>query len=133
MLSSEFTTYCPDNSNFAAIKMIMGKLIKRVFPVLLLTVCMVRCMKEEKGLTPEQVQHIADSIYKIKAQKLRQQAAEDLDRRMSIELKPKIDSLLGRTAAAVAPPSMNTDTAYDVTVPDSTSIQDPDTGIKKRH
>ena len=82
-------------------------------------------MKEEKGLTPQQVQHMADSLYEAKAKKIRKQAAEDLDRRMSIELKPKIDSLLGRTATATSTPLMNTDTAY--TIPATDSIQKEDT------
>jgi len=110
--------------------MIMGLLNKRIFPVLLLSICMTRCTKEEKGLTPQQVQHMADSLYKAKAEKLKQQAAEDLDRRISIELKPKVDSLLGKTAAPVAPPSMNTDTAYELSVPDSADTKD--TANKKR-
>jgi len=112
--------------------MIMDLLIKKAFPALLLYACLAGCTKEEKGLTPQQVRQMADSIYRVKAQKIRKQAAEDLDRRMSIELKPKIDSLLGRTATAAPPPLMNTDTAYEIPVPDSTDVPDGDTITEKR-
>ena len=87
---------------------------------------MLSCMKEEKGLTPQQVQHIADSIYQVKAKKIRKQATEDLDRRMSIELKPKIDSLLGRTTVVTATPLMNTDSAYEIATMDTVQTRNGD-------
>jgi len=46
---------------------------------------------------------MADSIVQLKMEQLRREAKEDLDRRLPIEIKPKIDSILridyGRPAA----------------------------------
>jgi len=52
------------------------------------------CGKKQKELTPAQVRAKADSILQTRMGKLRQQAKEDLDRRLPIEVKPKVDSIL---------------------------------------
>lgn len=67
---------------------------------------LVSCGKKEKELTPEEIQFKADSIFRIKLEKLQQEAKEDLDRRMSIELKPKVDSLRKVTKEIPSPPSL---------------------------
>lgn len=51
------------------------------------------CGKKEKALSPARINAIADSIANSKMDKLRRQAKEDLERRLPIELKPKIDSI----------------------------------------
>lgn len=51
------------------------------------------CGKKEKELTPKQIRAKADSIIAIKIKPMEQQAREDLDKRMSIEVKPKVDSI----------------------------------------
>lgn len=78
------------------------------------------CQKKETELTKEQIRQRADSIYNSKVKRLEKQAQEDLDRRMSIELKPKIDSLLGRTAQSGTPPAMQDDGPVENT-PDSSN------------
>ena len=52
------------------------------------------CGKKERELTPRQVKAKADSIVRSRMDKLKREAKEDLDKRMPIELKPKIDSIL---------------------------------------
>lgn len=52
------------------------------------------CGRKEKELTPAQMRARADSILQSKMGKLKQQAKEDLDSRLPIEIKPKVDSIL---------------------------------------
>jgi hypothetical protein len=52
------------------------------------------CGKKNKELTPAQIRAKADSIVQTKMPRLKQQAEEDLQRRLPIELKPKVDSIL---------------------------------------
>lgn len=84
------------------------------------------CQKKETELTKEQIQQRADSIYNSKVKRLEKQAQEDLDRRMSIELKPKIDSLLGRTAQSGKPSAMQEDSAVENTPGTSNSKLEKD-------
>lgn len=51
------------------------------------------CTKKEKTFTEQEMQHLVDSIVQIKAKELNQQAKEDLELRLPIELKPKLDSM----------------------------------------
>jgi hypothetical protein len=50
--------------------------------------------KEEVVWTKQQLKAKADSIVAIKKADINQQAAEDLDRRTSIEVKAKADSIV---------------------------------------
>ena len=67
---------------------------KNIIALVLLTLTMAACAKKEKELTPAQINARADSIVRSRMKVMRQRAQEDLDRRLPIELKPKIDSLL---------------------------------------
>ena len=62
--------------------------------------------KEKKELTPAQIRVKADSIAQIKIKTLQKQAKEDLDKRMSIEVKPKVDSLRNISRDIQAPPTL---------------------------
>ncbi|WP_157977047.1 hypothetical protein [Taibaiella helva] len=63
-------------------------------PLLLSLLMLAACGKKEKELSPARINAIADSIVNSRMNKLRKQAKEDLERRLPIELKPKIDSIL---------------------------------------
>ena len=52
------------------------------------------CQTKQEYFTKEQLQKKTDSLIAIRFQELQKQAAEDLDRRISIEVKPKVDSIL---------------------------------------
>ncbi len=66
--------------------------------LLLLTLSWLACTKNEsKELSQDIIDLKVDSILKKKEKTLQQQAQDDLNRRMRIELKPKVDSILGRT------------------------------------
>jgi hypothetical protein len=68
---------------------------KLIITLLLPVAMLASCGKQqEKALTPKQINHIADSIYKAKLKKLQNQAKEDYEKRLPIELKPKVDSIL---------------------------------------
>lgn len=63
--------------------------------VLLFSLLFTACTrKEETVLTKQQMKAMADSIVAIKKADINQQAAEDLDRRSSIEVKAKADSIV---------------------------------------
>jgi hypothetical protein len=67
---------------------------KKHITVLSFALFLSACGKKEKELSPAQIRAKADSIVQTKMGKLRQQAKEDLDRRLPIEIKPKVDSIL---------------------------------------
>jgi hypothetical protein len=69
--------------------------------MILLTVLLTACTEKEAPLTPAQIHKQVDSIVAAKTPELKQQAFEDLDRRKSIEVKAKADSMV---QAATAPP-----------------------------
>ncbi len=52
------------------------------------------CKKEIKKLTQEEIRVHYDSITKIRLIESDQQAQKDLDRRMRIEVKVKVDSII---------------------------------------
>lgn len=67
---------------------------KLILTLLIVVSLLASCGKTEKPLSPKQINQIADSIYRSKLKNLQKQAKEDYERRMPIELKPKIDSIL---------------------------------------
>lgn len=74
-------------------------LSKKTTVLLLLSACfLLSCRKEGAELSPREIQTQVDAIVKQKEERLRKEAHEDLNRRLSIELKPKVDSILKRTA-----------------------------------
>ncbi|RYD56532.1 MAG: hypothetical protein EOP56_12625 [Sphingobacteriales bacterium] len=59
------------------------------------SVFLFSCKAEpQKALTPAEIKAKTDSIVAVRAVDVRSQADEDLDRRMSIEVKVKADSLM---------------------------------------
>jgi predicted small lipoprotein YifL len=80
--------------NFAALKIFMQLFKKHIITLGVALLTLNACGKKEKELTPQQVRAKADSIVQSKMDKLKRQAKEDLDKRLPIELKPKIDSIL---------------------------------------
>ncbi len=77
---------------FAFMKNTLGKI---AFMISLLA--MVSCGKETQEMSMEALQTKADSILAPKYKQMQQEARDNLDKRRSIELKPKVDSLLNRT------------------------------------
>ena len=80
--------------------------VKNISTLLTFTLGISACGKKEKELTPQQIQAKADSIFQTKLKKLQQQAKEDLDRRMSIEIKPKVDSIRNISREISPPPAI---------------------------
>lgn len=78
---------------FASLKIFMTASKKHI-TVLSFVLLLAACGKKEKELSPAQIRAKADSIMQTKLGKLKQQAKEDLDRRLPIEVKPKVDSIL---------------------------------------
>lgn len=68
------------------------------------------CTKKEKSYTRQEVRQKTDSILSIEIKNLRRQAKEDLDRRLPIELKPKVDSILKISYKIPPPPEIEGDT-----------------------
>jgi len=60
----------------------------------------------EKYYTQAQIDEIVDSIMEIRTPQIKQQAEENFKLRMSIELKPKVDSILNRTNIEFETPQM---------------------------
>jgi hypothetical protein len=79
---------------FAALKIFMRLFKKHITILGIGLLALSACGKKEKELTPRQVRAKADSIVQTKMDKLKRQAKEDLDKRLPIELKPKVDSIL---------------------------------------
>ncbi len=79
--------------NFAAFYLFMKVSAKNIIILTALVPALSSCGKEEQQLSPAQISAKADSIVQSRMEKLRRQAKEDLDKRLPIELKPKIDSL----------------------------------------
>lgn len=74
---------------------------------ILLTACL-GCTKKEKTYTQQEMQHIVDSIVQQRAIYLKQQAKTDLELRLPIEIKPKLDSLQHQNMSIDTPPRMDT-------------------------
>lgn len=92
---------------------------KNIIALALLTFTVAACAKKEKELTPAQINARADSIVHSRMKTLRQKAKEDLDRRLPIEIKPKVDSLLNVSHQAGAVPVFPGDDGHPAQ-PDST-------------
>ena len=60
------------------------------------------CADKEKRIKESQVQAKIDSLVGIRVNQLAVQSMEDLDRRMSIEVKPKADSIFAAWKAGNA-------------------------------
>ena len=78
------------------------------------------CNKEEQGYTWLQLEQKADSTVNSRIKDLRRQAREDLDRRLPIELKPKVDSLLHVSYAIQPPPQIAGSDSFEFEMPTDT-------------
>lgn len=76
--------------------------------LLLLLLSWWGCTKKDKTYTKQQMQHIVDSIVQKRSVYLKQQAQKDLNLRLPIELKPKVDSILNQRMTTLLPPQMDT-------------------------
>lgn len=79
---------------FAARRFLMQLFKKHIITLGIAFLTLSACGKKESELTPRQIKAKADSIVRLKMDKMKREAKEDLDKRMPIELKPKIDSIL---------------------------------------
>lgn len=52
------------------------------------------CAEKEVIYSPEQGKQLIDSLFQVRASYLEKEMAEDLDQRLSIEVKPLADSLV---------------------------------------
>lgn len=89
---------------------------------------MAACGKKEQELTPAQIRARADSIVQTKIPRLQQQAREDLERRLPIELKPKVDSIRNISKAVAPPPVFPEDPEPAATLPPPPGPLDTATG-----
>lgn len=71
---------------------------------MLLVAGMAACKKEERVMTKKEIVAKADSIIATRMDELNRQAEEDLDRRMSIEVKAKADSIVDAYRLTILPP-----------------------------
>lgn len=69
---------------------------------ILLVAGMTACKKEERMMTKKEIVAKADSIIATRMDELNRLAAEDLDRRMSIEVKAKADSIVDAYRLTIA-------------------------------
>jgi hypothetical protein len=69
--------------------------MNRLALVALLIVFLCSCKAEpQKALTETEIKAKVDSILVVRSVEIKNQAAEDLDRRMAIEVKVKADSMI---------------------------------------
>lgn len=81
------------------------------------------CSKEDKTFTQAELEAKADSIFKAKLPLLKQQAEEDLNNRIRIELKPKIDSIRNISYDIPPPPQLRTEGLGEMPVPDTPNLK----------
>ncbi len=62
--------------------------------VLAIVLTAASCQKEKTNFTDSELRHRSDSVVQENTELLRKQFDEDLDRRLSIEVRPLADSFL---------------------------------------
>lgn len=68
---------------------------KLLFPAVAAMFMFTACQQEAApGMTENEMQAKVDSIVGTRLDQLNQEATEDLDRRVAIEVKPKADSII---------------------------------------
>jgi len=91
--------------------------VKNILTFSVAVMALAACGKEEKELSPAEINAKADSIVQIRVEKMRREAKEDLDKRLPIELKPKVDSIRNQNhtidPVPVFPGSEDNDAAAD--------------------
>jgi len=84
------------------------------------------CKDRQRALTETQIKAKVDSLVGIKVQELATQSAEDLDRRMSIEVKAKADSIVQARLSGT------TATTTSTTTTTTAAAHKPDTAARPR-
>jgi predicted small lipoprotein YifL len=85
--------------NFVLFGIFMTVSVKNILTLIVMSAALTACGKEEKELSPAEINAKADSIVQSRAEKMRREAKEDLDKRLPIEIKPKIDSIRNQNNA----------------------------------
>lgn len=78
-------------------------IIKQLCSILLLLL-LGSCVEQKTPLTPAQISARADTLYREKLVLMKKQYSDDLDLRLAIELRPKIDSIIKQRQAPPPPP-----------------------------
>lgn len=73
---------------------------KGYFFAVITTIVFTACAQKEKAISQSEIQAKVDSIVGTKIGEINRQAMEDLDRRMTIEVKAKADSIVAAAAPA---------------------------------
>jgi len=71
------------------------------------TLGMVSCKKEQRIFTKEEIQHTIDSVVSARAKESDIQAQQDLERRMKIEVRVKVDSILNARSKKLVKDTLN--------------------------
>jgi hypothetical protein len=79
--------------------------MKRSFAALLFVPLVISACGsgKEKALTDNEIKQKVDSLVGVKVEALNRQSMEDLDRRLSIEVKQKADSMVQARMAGIHP------------------------------
>ena len=72
---------------------------KILFALLILAIGFVSCNKDPQPLSKQEIKYKVDSISSIRMKEADQQAQVDLDHRMKIEVKVKVDSIVNALQA----------------------------------
>lgn len=67
---------------------------KTAWVILIAVISLSACKAKKKAVTQSRIDAKVDSLIAIKMEEINMQAMEDLDRRMSIEVKAKADSIV---------------------------------------
>lgn len=70
---------------------------------IIVSIAFASCAQKEKAISQSEIQAKVDSIVGTKIGDINRQAMEDLDRRMTIEVKAKADSIVAAANTATAP------------------------------
>jgi flagellar biosynthesis component FlhA len=76
-----------------------------LYLLLIVSVAFAACKKEPQPMSRRQMQHKIDSLTQIRIRESDEQAKQDLDDRMKIEVKVKVDSII---SARQNPPKKDT-------------------------
>lgn len=74
--------------------LILPRLMKMYTALLLFVVVAASCRKETQPMTKQEVQHKIDSLTELRLKEIDQQANHDLEYRMKIEVRAKVDSIV---------------------------------------
>jgi hypothetical protein len=97
---------------------------RNILTLLATAVVLASCSDRKKELTQTEIKAKVDSLVGVKLQDLARQSAEDLDRRMSIEIKAKADSIVAaRTTGATTATNGNATSTTTTVTPSASPAQ----------